>query len=107
MDEQEFKTRRNVAGVIGSMRSHSMYALNMSAAAKEAGITPSYLHRIENAEVLASADCYVRICDVYEIDPTQILVMIGRIGSEVTGMVLAFLAHGNLIEDLRTLLEGD
>jgi hypothetical protein len=76
---KEFELRLELAGILREARSASKYARNLSSAARAAGITPSYLHRIEGAETLASADCYVSLCRIYEIPPYPVLQKLGKL----------------------------
>jgi len=92
MDEQavrqEMELRLDLARLFRSARAGSKYAKNLSAAARAAKITPSYLHRIEGAETLASADCYVGLCELYSIETAPILHKLGRIDSHLEARVV-------------------
>jgi len=91
LDAKGFERRRKLAIYFGDLRKDSTYARNLSAAARAAGITPSYLHRIENGEVIASLQCYVDLCRLYGGDSTSVMVLLGRLDEATTVLVIDFL----------------
>ena len=76
---EESQLRLELAETFERARLKSRYAGNLSAAARAAGISPSYLHKIEGAEITASAACYARLCRLYDLPVGPVLRKIGKI----------------------------
>lgn len=101
---EELELRLDLARYFRSLRTKSRFASNLSAAARAAGITPSYLHRIEGAEVQASADCYVKLCGIYDVVPTAVLRKLGKLDSETEARLVSRLdTHWGLIDDILSI----
>ena len=103
MDEKRVRegmeTRLELARLFRKARAGSKYVKNLSAAARAAGITPSYLHRIEGAETLASPDRYVALCELYDLPTSPILAMLGRLDSGLQARLAACIeTHYELLE---------
>lgn len=95
---QELELRLDLARYFRDKRANSPFASNLSAAARAAGITPSYLHRIEGAEVQASAACYVKLCGIYDVAPTAVLRKLGKLDSETEALLLSHIdTHWELL----------
>ena len=67
MKQNELRKRVEISHFLRNARKASIYAKNLSASARKAGISPSYLCKIEYAEVSASAQVYAELCRVYGI----------------------------------------
>ncbi len=102
-DDQEMRDglelRIELARTLRDLRANSRYQKNLSAAARAAGITPSYLHRIEGGEALASAECYVNVCRAYGVSPLPILKKLGKLDADSERLLLRHLdTHWGLVE---------
>ncbi len=96
---QQMELRFELARFFRSLRMSSRYAKNLSAAARAAEITPSYLHRIEGAEVIASAECVTRLCKLYGASAAPILGKMGKLDPSFEERVLERLdSHYELLE---------
>ena len=58
----EIEHRMAIAKSVHDARLAGPFHHNLSAAARSAGISPSYLHKIESAEVRASPGTLARLC---------------------------------------------
>lgn len=102
-DEQDLRgsveLRLELARMLRHARALSKFARNMSAAARAAGITPSYLHRLEGAEVIASASCYARVCAVYGVPAAPLLRKIGKLDPTLeTQLIERMETHWELLQ---------
>ena len=101
------RTKLAVAEIVTRARLQSQYANNLSAAARAIGISPSYLHRIENANAEASADTLVLIMAIYGKRPDEILKVTGRVDSAVINAAVGYMERHSWTELLDVLREGE
>ena len=76
---KEAEIRLELAEIFEEARKKTKFAQNLSAAARAAGISPSYLHKIEGAEITASANCYADLCRLYDLPVAAVLRKVGKI----------------------------
>ena len=76
---EEVQVRLELAELLENARAQSPYARNLSAAARAAGLSPSYLHKIEGAEVMASAAVYGKLCNLYGLPTGPVLMKVRKL----------------------------
>ena len=72
---------------------------SLRAAARDLGVDPSYLSRVENGERSASDELGVRIADYYGLDKDTVDLFAGRAPSDIVEILRS---HPELMNELRT-----
>jgi len=99
----ELNLKLELAELLGNARLDSPFARNLSAAAREARISPSYLHKIEGAEVMASAEVYRRLCEVYGLPTGPVMCRLGKLDPALREKLVARM--DKLFDVLEALVE--